>query len=539
MIFKINEVNLYKIAIFHQFMKQYMKFLSLFVFLLVFSNSGYSQQDTVNPNGYNVFHYPNGFKLSEGNMLNGKPDGYWTTFYVNGNKKSEGNRKNFMLDSLWIFYAANGDTTETINYLQGTKNGVYSRYFTTLDSGVNVIKSQELFLNDQRQGYSFYFYTNGQIHYKIKYKDNVKNGEGYEYSPNGTLIAIEQYRNNNLISRRAVNRVDVSGQRTGVWVDVYTNGKVKSEVNYINGLPNGTYKEFSQTGNVLQVKTFDNGLVVSQIDNPTIRDTLKVKNLRVETDFYPNGKIKFMKTYNDSIPFGSHIFYDQAGNITKAEIYNEYGLKTAEGKLDTLSEKQGTWTLFFDDGQIQAVGEYKNNLKTGEWEYFYENGALRQKGAYKDNFSDGKWLWYYDNGNILREENYILGEIVGVIYELDIHGDTIAKGKYTQNVKHGKWFYKIGDEYETGNYYFGRKRGEWLTYYYPDMKLKSVSNYTDGRKTGKFKSYYSNKKIKEIGQYENDNKSGKWTYYTSDGNIDYTAEYSRGKLIKVNDYNID
>jgi len=519
-------------------MKQFVKITVFVSFLMLFSNIIFAQQDTINPNGYNVFHYPQGFKLSEGYMVNGKPDGYWITYYVNGNKKSEGNRKNFMLDSLWIFYAATGDTTETINYFQGKKNGVYSRYFTTLDSGINAVKSKEMFLNDQKQGYSFYFYTNGKIHYKIKHKDNYKHGDGYEYSPDGTLIAIEQYRNNNLVSRRAVNRVSSTGQRTGVWVDVYDNGKIQKETNYVNGLPNGASKSFSQSGNLTEVKTYDNGLLISQIDNPTIRDTLQVKNLRVEHDYYPNGKLKYAKSYKDSIPFGSHIFYNQDGTISKAEIFNEFGIKTAEGRLDTISQKQGLWTLFFDDGQVQAKGEFLNNVKTGAWEFFYNNGILRQKGIYSEGFPEGKWLWFYDNGNILREENYLYGEISGLVYELDVAGDTVAKGNYTQNTKHGKWFFKIGDEYEIGEYYYGRKKGEWIAYYYPQMIIKSISNYNDGRKTGKFNSFYLNKRKKVIGTYENNNKSGKWTYFSEDGYIKYTAEYSRGRLIKVNDIDI-
>lgn len=515
------------------------KFISVSLLVLILSKLSLAQTDTINANGYNVFFHPNGAKRSTGYMVNGKPDGYWITYYPNGNKTSEGNRKNFMLDSTWNFYAANGDTTEVINYFQGKKNGLYKRYFTRLDSGINTVKSAELYLNDKKQGYCLYFYSNGNIHHKIKYKDNYKDGDGYEYAPDGTLIAIEQYRNNNLISRRAVNRYNQKGERTGTWVEVHPNGGIQTEVNYVNGLPNGTFKKYSKSGNIVQVKTYNNGLIVNQIDNPTIRDTLKVKNIDVKHEYYPNGTLKSIKTYQDSIPFGSHIYYDQNGEITKAEIFNKLGIKTSEGKLDTLSQKQGLWTSFFDDGNIESVGEYSDNEKINTWEFFYRNGNLRQKGAYKENFPDGLWTWYYDNGNILTEINYYIGEIRGIVYELDIKGDTIAKGNYTQDVRHGKWYFKIGDEYQEGNYYFGRKTGEWKTYYYPEMRLKSITNYSDGRKTGKYKEYYFNKKVKVTGKYENDNKSGKWTYYRNDGYLDYTAEYARGRLVKVNDIDIE
>ena len=54
-------------------------------------------QNTVSPNGYNVFYYENGNISSEGTMRNGKPDGYWKAYYTNNVIKSEGNRKNYFI----------------------------------------------------------------------------------------------------------------------------------------------------------------------------------------------------------------------------------------------------------------------------------------------------------------------------------------------------------------------------------------------------------------------------------------------------------
>ena len=42
----------------------------------------YSQ--SINPNGYNYFYYPNGKISSEGNMIEGKADGYWKNYYEDG-----------------------------------------------------------------------------------------------------------------------------------------------------------------------------------------------------------------------------------------------------------------------------------------------------------------------------------------------------------------------------------------------------------------------------------------------------------------------
>src|SRR5438270_12342095 len=103
----------------------------LFVILITFYSALIVAQTTpVNPNGRNIFYYDNGYKSSEGNMVNGKPDGYWKSYYQTGVLKNEGNRKNFELDSTWKFYNEKGKITKSIEYAGGKKNGFIITYDT-------------------------------------------------------------------------------------------------------------------------------------------------------------------------------------------------------------------------------------------------------------------------------------------------------------------------------------------------------------------------------------------------------------------------
>ncbi len=501
--------------------------------LFLITNNLYSQEKEVNPNGYNVFYYPNGFKLSEGNFKDGKPDGYWITYYVNGNKKSEGNRKNFLLDSAWIFYSENGDTTEIINYKENQKNGFYFK-FEKSDDGVNYLASKELYIDDLKQGFSYYYYPSHKLHYQIKYENNNKHGSANEYSEDGTLIAIEEYRYNNLVSRKAVNRKDNEGQKTGTWVEVFDNGKIKSEINFVSGMPNGNYKEYSPTGKVLKIEQFENGKVVNSFDKIKY-DTLQSANIKVDKEYYPNGNIKSIKNYKDSIPFGNHLFYDKDGKIEKAISYNEYGIKSGEGLFDDKMNKQGKWIFFYDDGNIKAEGEYVDDKRENQWIFYYQNGVIYQKGNYKNGLPEGLWQLFYENSNLWRSEKYLFGIRNGMMYELSPAGDTIVKGKYEEGDETGEWYYKIGDEYSIGNYFFGQKTGEWKTYYYPQMRIKSVIEYSEGKMNGKYVLYYPNKKLQTQGKYKSNEKDSKWTYFYEDGTLNYTVLYSYGEILKVND----
>jgi antitoxin component YwqK of YwqJK toxin-antitoxin module len=101
----------------------------LLFFLLLFGCCFHvTAQNTVTPNGKNVFKYPNGNIASEGTMRDGKPDGYWKTYYENNILKSEGNRKDFDLDSTWKFYDEKGKLTLEINYKKGKKSGLRKSY---------------------------------------------------------------------------------------------------------------------------------------------------------------------------------------------------------------------------------------------------------------------------------------------------------------------------------------------------------------------------------------------------------------------------
>ena len=84
------------------------RFLLLLLLLLSCAGLFAQEQDSINPNGYNVFYYPNGKVSSEGPMRDGKPDGYWKTYNEAGMLVSEGNRKNFELDSTWRFFDNEG-----------------------------------------------------------------------------------------------------------------------------------------------------------------------------------------------------------------------------------------------------------------------------------------------------------------------------------------------------------------------------------------------------------------------------------------------
>ncbi len=518
----------------------YKNIITVLIFLLFFANMGFSQPTEIDPNGYNIFYHESGKKASEGLLKDGKPNGYWKTYYPDEVMKSEGNRRNFLLDSTWNFYNKIGDTTQKISYLRGKKNGYYFKYNTTLDGKKNTVASKEMFINDKKEGKSYYFYETGELHKIVAYENNIKEKKAYEYDKNGIIITINQYRYNNLVDRDAINRYDVEEKKHGEWIEFYDNYKIKTKQNYKKGLLHGYYQEFSKSGKLLKNERYKDGeLIVAQTENNSQNPTVK-KKINIKKEYHQNGEVKTMGGYTDEqLPIGVHKVFAETGEVVSATTYNDLGVKVSEGIIDTLGKKQGDWVLFYSEGEKRAEGKYKNGNRVGEWLFLFENESVEQKGSYLKGKPDGKWQWFYETGELLREEIYDDGDEQGKTYELTIAGDTIYRGNFEYGEKQGSWYYCVGDEFMQGNYKYGMKDGIWEHYYYPEMQLKHKGLFSQGNEQETHKFYYPSGKLKEQGKFLTGKRDGTWRFYDKDGNLKTTITYTFGKVEKIDGVKIE
>lgn len=490
--------------------------------------SVFAQKNDVNPNGYNEFFYPNGQISSKGTMKDGKPEGYWKTYFPNGNLKSEGNRKNFRLDSLWIFYNENGDTLQKINYLFDRKNGYFYQYAATAkDPKRMYLKSKEMYVDDIKQGKSYYFHENGKIYQIISFKDNKKQGSGREFNTNGDVSALLEFRYDNLVDRQIVNRTDKQKRKQGVWMVFYPNDKIKTEMEYKDDLLNGYVKNYDQSGKLLKMERYVNGELV------IINDGEDKEKVNIVKQYYASGNVKKNGGYKNDKPVGVHREFSEDGKIINAETYDEAGILESTGIVDEQGFKQGAWKEYYTTGEIKSEGNYKDNRREGNWIFYHANGNIEQKGKYVKGKPHGSWYWYYQNGKLLREEEFINGKEDGLMAEYTETGDTIVKGNYVEGEKNGKWLFKIGDEVVEGEYANGLEQGKWFSFYYPSLMIKSEYSYNQGELHGEYKSWYENGKLLETGDYVMGKKHKTWIRYDELGNPDIVYQYAMGELQKV------
>ena len=142
--------------------------------------------------------------------------------------------------------------------------------------------------------------------------------------------------------------------------------------------------------------------------------TSKAKVLKI----FKNGKcgIRIIKQmnglYNPSFMYiaGKEIYvsdYDEdVNNVCSRGIHyfkTPYQAKMWELNDDNYTGKYIEW---YDNGNIQEEGEYKNGKKEGKWTWWWADGNKKEEGEYKNGEDNGKWTGWYDDDNKMYEREY-------------------------------------------------------------------------------------------------------------------------------------
>ncbi|MFZ4741569.1 MAG: toxin-antitoxin system YwqK family antitoxin [Bacteroidales bacterium] len=472
---------------------------------------------------FTKFYYENGVISSEGIIRDGKPDRYWKTFNEKGILISEGNRRDFELDSVWKFYSENGKLTMEVFYQNGKKNGIRKSY-------LEKEFIEENYKDDIKQGLTIYFYPKGNIMRIIPFDNGLEHGISKEFGEDSTIIAITEYRRGMVIMHEKFNRRDKNGLKQGLWKTFWDNDKTKIEGTYINDKKNGFFKSFTPEGNLLLIDKYIND--EKQIDVPELR------SLEVRTDYFPDGKVKIVASYDNGVAEGVRREYKVDGSIEQSYIFKK-GVIIGKGIVDENGLKQGLWTEFYDNGAKKSDGKYKDNKKIGDWKFFYKNGNTEQEGMYNNKGNaQGEWKWYFNNGNELLTQNFQDGIEEGLLMEYNDTGKVITKGEFLEGQETGIWYYNINNYVLEGKYIDGKRDGVWKEYY-PDGKLKFSGEYIEDNPNGKHYFYWDNGKLKENGNYIMGKRDGEWLKYEYEGNLFLKTYYRNGREIKFDNVTVE
>jgi len=495
------------------------KFLIILNFSFFIFHFSFSQDTATVRNGYQKFYYKSGVISSEGTMKNGQPDGYWKSYFENGKLKSEGNRKNFELDSLWIFYNEKGQKILDVNYRNDKKNGIKTTYLEK-----EMIR--EMFKNDIKDGYTRYYYPDGKLKMEIPFVKGLEQGFAREYSNEGDIITLIEYKRGFVIDRLKINRRDHNNLKQGRWYTFYGNGNIHVEGNYQDDLKEGYFKEYAENGDLISVDKY--------VKDVKQAEAQEIRKLDIKNEYYPEGKIRASGTYRNGTPEGIYREFNLMGQITRSLVY-DMGTVIGEGIVEEDGSRNGHWKDLYPDGKIKAEGDYKDGKQVGEWKFYYPSGKLEQVGKFSNSGKfNGTWKWYYDSGQLMREEEYDNGLKDGMHTEYEENGKVVEEGEYIKDLEDGPWFTTIGDYLERGTYRDGLKNGKWVSYQLTSTGAKTDSilsfsgSFVEDNPDGKHVYYWDNGRVKDEGSYLMGKKEGDWIKYEYDGTPFLIITYRNG-----------
>jgi antitoxin component YwqK of YwqJK toxin-antitoxin module len=149
-----------------------------------------------------------------------------------------------------------------------------------------------------------------------------------------------------IISCKTYKNTTKEDNKSGISKEFYSNGKIKTETESVNGKANGLMKNYNPDGNLETVYTFRDG-----------------KRQGPSVEYYPDGKLRMKLFYKDNKKEGMAIWYYKSGKIFREIPYKE-------GKIDGIKKS------YYEDGKLMAEAPYFNDFPGIDLKEYNSKGIL-------------------------------------------------------------------------------------------------------------------------------------------------------------------
>ncbi len=371
---------------------------------------------------------------------------------MKGNYNIKGGRT-----GVWEFFTKNGVLERKCNFSENNLNGETIGYYT--DGSIEYTSN---YVDDALEGYYVGYHDNGQMEHQGYYEKGLTQGEWRYYYKDGTIESINFF-----------HKGDLHGEQE------YFNpeGKIYKNVDYIYG-------------NIEKEVIYDvNGKVFEEVDLQT-----KKGNYIITYKHY-NNKIHKEINYVNGVKHGVYKSYDFYGN---KRIVGDY----VNGKL------HGEWKWFYKNGKVESVRNYILGELFGKSTDNFENGAVEETQTLFKDENEGEDIYYFENGNIDRKSTFLYG-------------------KY-----HGRReFYSVSGELQLIRFY---NHGRLTGYSYLDTTGKEVEMIPLENESGKIKAFYQNGKVSREIEFDKGNFINEYKAFYPDGTLENIIKYNKeGKLSGV------
>jgi antitoxin component YwqK of YwqJK toxin-antitoxin module len=379
-------------------------------------------------NGYYKLYYKNGVVQREGGYVDGERIGEWKSYYPDGTKQAVNFYKDGTAFNWQQYYCANGklDYEDLMEFDYAKERIDYDSLgkrvqVSVLDKGTGVLNIKYPdgkpywkvnYLNGLKQGSYTGFFPNGKTASTKNYSDNELNGEFKTYYPSGQLKSVEKYINGDLDGKALHYFEDgttesvieyVNGNALGKSYTYYPNKQVSIDFAYKNNLFEGKATFYTTSGDLIMVKNFEEGILVSYQYNDKTGNLCAPIEVKNETGtikaYFKSGTPSIEYTIKNGALEGRRVQYFPDGKIAEESNFN-------------VDDQEGPRKLYYPSGQIKRVENWKSDVQVGASTSYHENGKIKKEAFYVNGKKFGPEKTYDEKGGLVTTYFYYDDEII-------------------------------------------------------------------------------------------------------------------------------
>lgn len=115
------------------------------------------------------------------------------------------------------------------------------------------------------------------------------------------------------------------------------------------------------------------------------------REIRIVEERWPDGREKIVRYYDNS---NNHLY--------KEERFYQNGNKQMQGTFRN-GKKDGVWYYWYENGQLWSEGNFENGLSHGYRKVYYPNRQLYYEGEFQKGKAVGTWKFYDEQGRLIKQ----------------------------------------------------------------------------------------------------------------------------------------
>jgi len=171
------------------------------------------------------------------------------------------------------------------------------------------------------------------------------------------------------------------------------------------------------------------------------------------------------------------------------------------------TSKHGPWTLFGQDGVLQAEGDFRHGKEHGRWRWWHPSMVVREVRHFQDGVLEGEFRLFSEGG------------------------EPLTSGAYSGGKRHGRWrtWFPNGEPASDEQYEDGKLHGSSRRYH-ESGELSEEGRYERGEPVGTHSYFHENGELAERGNFVEGKEEGVWTVWDESGNKTAEKSYQKGEV---------